>query len=691
MNNQPIDDLPRTRSVTIKKLKSLGVFTYEDLINYFPFRYNDFSHITPIDSLRNGITVTIQGTVASSRFEITRSGKRMQRFTLRDDSGHIDLIWFNQPYLLRVLKIGTHLSVAGIVNWFSRNLVFEPVEYETLSTLNQTTIHTGRIVPVYPETRGLSSKTIREKIWYVMHDCVQTLSQEDLLPEKIVFENNLIKDFDAYRYIHFPPSMVFAQKARARLAFDELFTIQLSAALIKQQWRAQHVPTQFTMTSEIEKNVNIFIESLPFKLTNSQIQVKNEILKDLQNPYPMNRFLEGDVGSGKTVIAAIASFFTYLFKKHTLFMAPTEILAQQHYQTIKQLFDNILSQSIAQLPTVALITGSSKPSKDQIRTANILIGTHALIAKNTKYDDVGLVVIDEQHRFGVLQRVMLKEKAINPHLLTMTATPIPRTVALTLYGELDLSIINELPKGRIYIKSYLVPNYKRNDAYEWIKRKIHDDHVQIFIICPRVEESAVETMKSIKAAKGEYEHLKTKIFVEYRIGLLHGKMKAKEKQQVMTDFKNKKIDILVATSVVEVGIDIPNAAVILIEGADRYGLAQLHQLRGRVGRGKTQSYCFLFTDSNDQKTIDRLGYFTSTSNGIALAEYDFNIRGAGDLFGTKQHGMVNLKIADLHDLDLIQKTKKAVVEFMQTYDNFSSCKRLKTRVDALKNAQVSQD
>lgn len=369
----------------------------------------------------------------------------------------------------------------------------------------------------------------------------------------------------------------------------------------------------------------------------------------------MNRFLQGEVGSGKTVVAALACYLTYLNGFKSLFMAPTEILANQHYATLVKLFNKTSIK-------VGLVTGSTK----KYFQADIIVGTHALITKKFELEKIGLVIVDEQHRFGVSQRAELKNKGLNPHLLTMTATPIPRTVALTLYGELDLSIIDEMPVVRLAVKTYLVPKEKRQSCYQWIKLQVTGYKLQVFIVCPLIEESEIETMKSVRAAKKEFENLK-KIFFEFKLGLLHGKLKSKEKNAVMTNFKNKNLDILVTTPVVEVGVDIPNATIMLIEGAERFGLAQLHQLRGRVGRSNKQSYCFLFSESKEAGVLGRLGMFTKTNDGNKLAEEDLRIRGPGDIYGVKQHGYLDLKIAMLSDYKMIEKTKKAVEYFTGHY------------------------
>ena len=669
-----IENLLNTSSVTIRKFKSLGINTYFDLLNYYPNRYEDYSLLTTIDKVQAGEVVTISGKIIETKNQYTHSGLKIQKVVLTDETGKIEVNWFNQPYLIRLFKVGETISVAGLVKQFGSKIIIEPKEYE----IGENKIHTGRLVPVYSEKRGLSSRTIREKITILARS--RQDSMKEILPEEIIKFNNLIGEDEAYRQIHFPDNFNLANKARERLGFDELFRLQLANNLIKKEWQNEKVGNRFNVETSLMTSLQQFIANLPFKLTSDQNKVIKEIIADLEKTAPMNRFLQGDVGSGKTVVAAIACYLTFLNGYQSLFMAPTEILANQHFQTIKNLFSRLATLR------VSLKTSHSSliPSH-----SDIIIGTHALLNQKLKFEKVGLVVIDEQHRFGVNQRALLKEKALNPHLLTMTATPIPRTVALTLYGELNLSYIEEMPQGRLMIKTFLVPKEKRNRGYQWIKSQITNNKSQVFIVCPLIEESESETMKSVKAAKIEYENLK-KIFSEFRLGLLHGKIKSKDKEQIMTDFKSKKIDILVSTPVVEVGIDIPGATIMIIEGAERFGLAQLHQLRGRVGRSNIQSYCFVFTEKEDLGILGRLGFFAKTNNGNKLAEYDLKDRGAGNIFGTEQHGFVNLKIASLTDYELINKTKKAVEYFVGKYD-VKDWGELKQRLDVYKKGSISRD
>jgi ATP-dependent DNA helicase RecG len=653
-----IDLLPRTKSLTINKFKLLEINTFEDLLTYIPTRYEDYTLISAIDKLQEGEKVTVKGRIKSVKNVFTRNHLKIQKVVIDDGTGTVELTWFNQPFLVQMLKGAQMLSVAGEVKPFLNAFTIQPAEYEVLRSEDQELVHTGRLVPIYSEKKGLSSKTIREKMRYALQTIEHNAQDIEWLPPALLEFNHLMDEAEAYKQIHFPNSKEQARKAHERLAFDELFTIQLSNSLIRKEWEKERVGEKFAV-EKFRPKIETFIKELPFELTTAQQRVIDEIFADLSKTTPMNRFIQGDVGSGKTVVAAVAAYVAHLNGFTTLYMAPTEILAQQHYATIAKLFEK---KGIA----VGLQTGSQKAIKNNKKGSatvqstqlyDIIIGTHALLNESVKLDKTGLVIIDEQHRFGVKQRAMLKQKGFNPHLLTMTATPIPRTVALTLYGELDLSVIDEMPKGRLPIKTWVVPQVKRADAYEWIKKQMSSEKTQTFIICPLIEESEVETMKSVKAAKLEYEELKQHVFKDWSVGLIHGKLKPIEKTEEMNKFKAKQIDVLVATSVVEVGIDVPNATIMIIEGAERYGLAQLHQLRGRVGRGDKQSYCILFSDSKESS--GRLQFFAKTNSGMKLAEFDLKIRGYGDIYGLRQHGYSELKVASFADTELIQQTKHA--------------------------------
>ncbi len=718
--SDPISVLPKTHSTTIKRFKKVGIETVGDLVQYFPARYADYSHTSPIGSIQPGETITVQGTVTSSKTRYIRRNFNMQEVVINDGTGELKLIWFNQPYIVTgFAKVDAELAVAGKAEKQGKKLTMKPLEYEQMSNSNKQDTntmsntdngqdesfgtwnlhlgtsgkHTGKIVPIYSARGGLSTRLIREKIDYVLKN-VDISEMQEWLPENIVRENGLQPYAEALQQSHAPESITVAQQARNRFAFDELFTLHLSNILIRREWRNQEIAHKLADTDQTKTGIQNFIQKLPFKLTDSQNTVWESILQDMVKEHPMNRFLQGDVGSGKTVVAALAAYFAHLNGLRTLFMCPTEILAQQHFATLKKLFEGTGVE-------VELITGSTKKQNSNVKiqmsnkaqnlnlkdtnlkpstyhlSPNIIVGTHALISDKHAFDNVGLVIIDEQHRFGVAQRAILKNKSTNkasasPHLLTMTATPIPRTIALTLFGDLDISVLTDMPVGRLPVKTYLAPQAKRAGAYEWIRKQIHENRCQVFVVCPRISDEDdeasenEETKLSIKAVESESEILKTKIFPDLRIAMLHGKLKPAEKNSIMEKFKNKEFDILVTTTVVEVGIDIPNATIMVIEGAERYGLAQLHQLRGRVGRSNAQSYCVLFTTDGINES-ERLSFFAKTSKGMELAEYDFRHRGPGNIYGTAQHGIGELQIANLFDFALVSATQTAASTVAETY------------------------
>ncbi|MCX6732926.1 MAG: ATP-dependent DNA helicase RecG [Candidatus Roizmanbacteria bacterium] len=653
MLDTSINLLPHTSGLTKKRLHLVGIDTYEDLLKYPPNRYEDFSRIVKALFLRNFLDqkVTLQGEVVSIAVVKTRSHISLQKVSVQDNTGKVSITFFNQPYLLSQLKKGGTYAFSGTVKQFGPTYTLQPETFEPIISGEQG-IQTGRILPVYSEAKGLSSRLLREKIAGILP---LASSIQESLPESVVKLNDLLPLPDALKTLHRPLKIEDLQRAKDRLAFEELFLLQLSTALIKKNWNENKVKEIIKYTTAQEKMVERFVLSLPFKLTSDQMQAYKDIIHDLVKEQPMNRFLQGDVGSGKTVVAAISAYVAYLSKKKTLYMAPTEILALQHAETFKAL-----------LSPLGVKIGIQTGSKKELAKGNdfdIVIGTHALLSTPVSVSSVALVIIDEQHRFGVKQRALLKAKGITPHLLTMTATPIPRTVALTAFGELDMSVLSTMPTGRKPIRTYVVTQAKRNDAYTWIKKEIIKDKVQIFVICPLVEESEAETLSSVKAATTEFELLK-KEFIGFTLGLLHGKMKPAEKNSILDDFRDKKIDILVSTSVVEVGIDIPNASIMIIEGAERFGLSQLHQLRGRVGRGSIQSHCLLF--SSAPISASRLHFFAQTLDGMKLAEYDLKERGPGNIFGIEQHGFMEMRFASFSDSLLIQKTQKAVQEYLKT-------------------------
>jgi len=637
--------LPSIGPVYQKRLQKLGIETIENLLLYVPHRYLDFRQTTKIKSVQIGNTVTVKGKVVFIKNQYTRTGRKFQIASVRDESGEIAVVWFNQPFLIQSIFPDDDVSLSGKVDWFGREKAFISPEYEKRIE-GKKSVHTGRLIPIYSETSGLSSKWLRSKINLAYSYCKNNINE--YLPRQLKNNLSLFDLEKAIKLVHFPNSPLEAQQARERLAFDELLMFQLNNVSQRISWQ-RNIPTnQFKFAS---KDINKFTDSLPFILTGSQNTAKNEILNDLKGPCPMNRLLEGDVGSGKTVVSACAAFISFINGYQSIFMAPTQILAQQHFNTL-----NILLQPFK--VRISLITSDIK--KQDMGRCDIFVGTHSLINSKISYDNVGLVVIDEQHKFGVKQRDFLIKNSARkhevPHVLTMTATPIPRTVALTFYGDLSLSTLNELPKGRQSITTWIVPPNKRDGAYQWINNEIKNLKAQVYIVCPLIEESSVETMKSVRAVTEQYTEI-VDTFPDLKVGLLHGKQKSKDKEKMLDNFRKGKINILVSTPVVEVGLDVPQATIMVIEGADRFGLAQLHQLRGRVGRGNKKSYCLLFSQSNSEKVVSRLNALQKHSSGFELAEMDLKLRGPGEVFGLKQHGIPNLKIASWQDIDLIKKAK----------------------------------
>lgn len=635
-----VEDAGLTFRLKSKKLSKLGIQTIGDLINHIPFRYDDFSLNSTVASLQEGDTATIKGQIKKINNIYTKRKFNLQKVTLQDKTGEIECVWFNQPYVTKNLDIKDKMSITGKVVRQGPKKSIQVKDYEVLSS--ETTYHTGRLVPIYPETAGLSSKWIRNRI----RDVLSKTEIKDYLPQELIKRNKLLELSSALKNIHYPTDLEVAEKARTRLSFDELFLSQLAGAIRRREWNKERKANIFKV-KKFNKEIEKIIDKLPFKLTQAQSRALKEISEDLERDRPMNRLLQGDVGSGKTIVAALAIYITYLNGFSSVIMAPTEILANQHFNTIKSLLSPLGIN-------VKLFTGREKEKGD----FNVAVGTHALISESINYKKLGLVVIDEQQRFGVKQRAILREKGNNPHFLTMTATPIPRTIVLTLYGDLELSVLDELPAGRKIIKTWLVPKEKREAAYRWIEKminkKIKKEINQVFIVCPFIEES--ESITTVKAATKEFENLK-KNFPDLELGLIHGKIKPKEKNETLKRFKEGKIDILVATPVVEVGIDIPDATIIVIEGADRFGLAQLHQLRGRVGRSSKESYCLLFTESESERVKKRLQFMETNHMGAELAELDLKLRGPGEVFGTLQHGSSEFKVASFSDFPLIELAK----------------------------------
>lgn len=668
----PIDELYMVGEKYAQYLqKYLNIHTVEDLLYHFPFRYDDLSHTTSLDQVQEGQTVTLQGQIIEIKNIYTRNGKQIQQAKFSDGTAMLDITWFNQPYLVKNFTTSPYISVAGTVKRFGRKLTLTSPKFEIIrnspqpvgnkiqsplfsnnstpiTNQQQSTLHTGRLVPVYPETALISSKWLRSRIKPILcgHDLSNPISAIDIpdwLPQEIIESEHFINLHTALQKIHFPSSENDIQIAHSRLGFDELFLLQLQTVERKRAWHQKHL--RHTMKGSI-KDLEPFLVSLPFKLTDDQQKALNEIISDLTIPSPMNRLLEGDVGSGKTVVAAAAIYLAYKNGLKSVLMAPTEVLANQHKHTLEKLLTPLGLR-------IGFFTGAKK-SKGNMEDFDVYLGTHALLFQELIHNSIGLVIIDEQHRFGVQQRAKLIGNDSVPHVLTMTATPIPRTVALTVYGDLSLSVIKEMPVGRKPIKTWVVDENKRNSSYDWISEQISKYHTQAYFIYPLIDPSDKGTMKEVKAATVEFEKL-TKLFPRYKVALLHGRLKSKEKESIMVSFSKGEFDILVSTTVVEVGIDVPNASIMVINEAQRFGLAQLHQLRGRVGRDSMQSYCLLF-NSNGQESA-RLKAMENCQSGIELAELDLKLRGAGQLYGTMQSGFLDLKIASFSNQELVAKTR----------------------------------
>jgi len=645
-----------------EKLARLGVRTIRDLVYLFPRRYDDYRNLKPINRLEYGETATVIASVWDAGVRRTRGGMPLFTATLSDGSGMLQCTWFNQPYLADKIKPRMQIVVSGQVEEFLGRLTFQSPDWEPLE---RELLHTARLVPVYPLTEGLSGRWLRRLMKRTVDYWAPRMVSEEFLPESVRASANLMDLSSALSHVHFPDDWSDLERARERLAFDELFLLQIGVLRQRQLWRS--VPGRaFKLDLTV---VERFIGTLPYPLTGAQKRALEQIIADLQSGLPMNRLLQGDVGSGKTVVAAAAILAVTAAGAQTALMAPTEILAEQHFATLVRLFSKLPNP-----PVVQLLTGST-PDKEQVYAriasgaVDVVVGTHALIQPNVTFHDLAFLVIDEQHRFGVEQRAALRQKGQgNPHVLVMTATPIPRTLALTLYGDLDLSVIDELPPGRQKIETRWLFPTERERAYAFVRAQVEKGR-QAFIICPLVEGSdKIEA----KAAVDEYERLQKEIFPNYRLGLLHGRMKSEEKDAVMGAFVRGELDVLVSTSVVEVGIDVPNATVMLVEGANRFGLAQLHQFRGRVGRGEHASYCLLLADSTNAASDERLRAIESTDDGFVLAEKDLELRGPGEFFGTRQSGLPELRAAKLADVRLLELAREQALRLFESDPTLSA-------------------
>ncbi len=641
-------------------LAKLGIYTVGDLLFHLPRRYEDRTQFRKIAHARVGEPATFMGTVVMVDNLRPRPNITLTKAFLDDGSGMLELIWFNQPYMKdTLLKLrNKKIVVYGTVKEAGWGLQIETPEWEELGSEDDPNDLLGmnRIVPIYPLTEGIRQKRMRQ----IVYNALQYLNQmPDDLPPAIVQRVGLMSLPDALRQIHFPDSAEQIEPARRRLVFEEFFLMQVGVGLQRQKTQQERGIAMRIDPDHLMEQIHRIV---PFELTNAQRRVIREIWDDMMRPHPMNRLLQGDVGSGKTIVAASAILAAVDNHYQSAIMAPTEILAEQHYINLHRLF---LPLGISVELLVGRLTQRQRnEARERVASgrAMVVVGTHALIQEGVEFARLGLAVIDEQHRFGVLQRASLRDKGISPHLLVMTATPIPRTLTLTLYGELDVSIIDELPPGRKPVKTHWKTPEERIKTYEGV-RKLIEQGRQAYIICPLIEES---DKMQVRAAEEMAEHLQKDVFPDLKVGLLHGRMKPAEKEAVMEAFRAGEMHILVSTTVIEVGVDVPNAAVIVIEDADRFGLAQLHQLRGRVGRNEHQSYCILVANPKSEEGQRRLEVMTQTSNGFLIAEEDLRIRGPGEIYGTRQSGMPSFRVADLvKDMRLLEVARQEAFRLLE--------------------------
>ncbi len=647
---QPVSSIKGVGPKIAQKLEKLGIETIYELLYFFPRRYDDYTLMKPINRLDYGEQVTVIGTIWQTRAKRMQGNKTLIQCVISDGTGSIQATWFNQPWLTKQLPAGKQIVISGKVDQFLGRPVFNSPEWEPLEL---EPLRTRRIVPVYPLTEGLAGSRIREIVSKAVS--YWSLRVPDALPEPMRRRLGLYSLAQALQQIHSPDNQQSLHEARKRLSFDELFLLQLGMQSQRRQWQSRSAAPVNVEPAQLAE----FYDLLPYTLTGAQDRVIEEILSDMAADIPMNRLLQGDVGSGKTVVAAAAMFAAVKSGAQAALMAPTEILAEQHYRGLSSLLERSGLE-------IGLLTGSTPAAEkaaiyDRLADGSIqmIIGTHALIQEGVSFGNLALAVIDEQHRFGVEQRGELRDKGnkrdgqSNPHLLVMSATPIPRTLALSLYGDLDFSILDEMPPGRQEIKTRWLLASERERAYTFVRRQVVEGR-QAYLIFPLVEES---DKIDAKAAVAEYDVLKNSVFPDLRLGLVHGRLKSEQKENVMRAFYAGELDILVATSVIEVGVDVPNSTIMIIEGANRFGLAQLHQFRGRVGRGEHQSYCVLIADESTGDAEKRLTALEDTNDGFLLAEKDLELRGPGEFFGRRQSGLPELRMASLLDLPLLKMSQ----------------------------------
>ncbi len=652
-----------------QKFAKLKIHTVQDLVDNVPRRYDDYSEVICVSQIRPG-PVTIKVTLSAVKSRYSRKGLHITEATASDDSGSVKLVWFNQPYRANALKPEEEYFVSGE---FASSYKFFAITNPACELVSSFPVNTARLVPIYRLTKGLGHAQVRR----VVKNALEYYNPEETLPEWLLNQQKLIPKGQALLEMHFPSSNQALAEAKRRLGFEEVFELTLASELNRQEFKDKHaleIPFK-------QKLIKDFVSNLPFELTDDQRRVAWEVFQDMEEGTPMNRLVEGDVGSGKTVVAVLAALGAISSGFQVAFMAPTELLANQHATSIYKLLESINYHQ-----DILLLTGSMNASQKQnalqkIKSgdAKLVIGTHAVFQEKVKFNKLGLLIVDEQHRFGVEQRKKLQSKAKQmPHVLNMTATPIPRSLALTLYGEMDVSIISKLPKGRKQVKTALEIPENRQKLYKKISSEI-DAGRQVFVVCPQIEEGDNARLSAVKT----HEQLTKTWLKGYEVGLLHGQMKSENKDKIMQQFLEKKLDVLVSTTVIEVGVDVPNASVMIIEGADKFGLAQLHQLRGRVGRGSDEAYCYLVLSDNDEPTR-RLKVLEHESNGFRLAEYDLELRGPGAIYGTMQHGELDLRVAKLTDVELIKSARLSAQEFARRGENLLKYSELNRRVSTLR-------
>ena len=637
-------------------LKKLGLHNTADVLFFSPRRHEDRSCFQPLNNLEVGKMVSVCGIVKKTRMRYARV--KIFEALIENETGMVNAVWFNQPYLNRIIVEGTRLVVSGKIELY-KTLQLTAPEFEILTEEDET-IHTGRIVPIYPLTDGISQKVMRKLVYFIVHDILEYVT--DYFSSDFIKSNHYLELRAALSELHFPSTFEALNKAKKRLTFDDFFIFE--AAMAKRKQKRQNEVTAFRLTEAVTQEA--FVKKIAYKLTRSQAVVCKEIQVDLNKTYPMTRLLQGDVGSGKTLVAAFALWLTYQSQQQSIFLAPTEILAQQHAKSLEKLFKpfNI---------TVKLLTSkTSQGDKKKILKelndgkCDIVVGTHAVLEENVIFKKLGLVIIDEQHKFGVEQRASLLSRTPRPHLLVMTATPIPRTLALTLFGDLDISYLKDFPNGPKDIKTFWFLPKKEQEVHQFIKKQLEQGH-QAFIVYPAVEES---DKINVAAATKKYEELRKGEYADFNLGLVHGKLPQEQKMRAMTSFEKKKTHVLIATTVVEVGIDTPDTNVMVVMNAERFGLSQLHQLRGRVGRRGQQSYCFLIGNPRTEEGKKRLHVMTKTLDGFLIAEEDLNIRGPGDFLGIRQSGVLPFSIADLSkDQSILMQARKQAFDMLENEEH----------------------